>query len=440
MLVCSAVMVPHVAALGLQPLARRKSALQVPAEMLCFLTIVLPTCMACLCSALWLTLLYAGLVCLVAWEAIRAPRAVAHSWHCRSAALTQFRGAMSVQTAFCILAVDFHAFPRSGAKTLTFGRSIMDLGVGSVIMAGALTRRQSHPTRSPRTAMMRILTRQCPLLLLGVGRLLAVRATSYHEVHSEYGTHWNFFFTLALVSAALPWIEPRSAGGCAAAASALLCVHQWLLLKGLSELVRDAPRVSFVLANKEGLVSLTGYLALALAAAACAPLVPRAPMAEGRGRGVSASEVVRCMTPLLLVDMGLWLASAAADTWLEPTSRRLCNAAYVLWVLAQGLLALACASFRELLFDHGGDGPPLLDALNRYPLTIFLLSNLFTGAVNLSMDTIAVSNGCAVAILALHMSLVCTAAVVLADSPRHRARHAYQLERWPPMDAGRRSH
>ena len=38
-----------------------------------------------------------------------------------------------------------------------------------------------------------------PLLPAGLARLVCVKSAQYQEHASEYGTHWNFFLTLAVV-------------------------------------------------------------------------------------------------------------------------------------------------------------------------------------------------------------------------------------------------
>jgi len=115
--------------------------------------------------------------------------------------LVSYRGTMMLATCLAILAVDFHAFPRRLAKTETFGVSLMDAGVGSVLLSQATV---SPLARKPSTAMpkrfLSALLSSTPLLLIGSVRLWGTRAADYHEHASEYGVHWNFFFTLAGVS------------------------------------------------------------------------------------------------------------------------------------------------------------------------------------------------------------------------------------------------
>ena len=47
--------------------------------------------------------------------------------------------------------------------------------------------------------VVKSLTSTAPLWLLGFGRLLTIKGSGYHEHVTEYGVHWNFFFTLAVV-------------------------------------------------------------------------------------------------------------------------------------------------------------------------------------------------------------------------------------------------
>jgi len=126
--------------------------------------------------------------------------------------VTNYRASMLVTTAVCILAVDFPVFPRRFAKTETFGFSLMDAGVGSYVFAAGLVSQEarkgqqkvspegqagSSSLSSSLSHVAKSLVECLPLLILGLCRLTAVKATGYHEHVTEYGVHWNFFFTLA---------------------------------------------------------------------------------------------------------------------------------------------------------------------------------------------------------------------------------------------------
>ena len=67
--------------------------------------------------------------------------------------------------------------------------------------------------RSTLTCLLKSWAECVPLLALGLARLLSVKASGYHEHVSEYGLHWNFFFSLAaskLIASALLMIMPVS--------------------------------------------------------------------------------------------------------------------------------------------------------------------------------------------------------------------------------------
>ncbi|ESN94828.1 hypothetical protein HELRODRAFT_180178 [Helobdella robusta] len=111
------------------------------------------------------------------------------------------RSYVNIATAICILAVDFKVFPRRFCKTETYGCSLMDVGVGSFIVSNAIVSREARGV-TKRLGLRRLLKTVLstwPLILLGMGRLLTLKSINYHEVVSEYGVHWNFFFTLAFV-------------------------------------------------------------------------------------------------------------------------------------------------------------------------------------------------------------------------------------------------
>ncbi|KJE91047.1 hypothetical protein, variant [Capsaspora owczarzaki ATCC 30864] len=188
----------------------------------------------------------------------------------QSSVIAAYRAMAMVSIVFVILAVDFRVFPRHHAKTETFGTSMMDAGVGSLAFSAGLASK-------PPNSLAAVVPRTIPLLILGALRTLAVKATDYHEHVSEYGVHWNFFLTLAGIllldglftrllartpslfkDNARPWMGWWLAG-------VFLAFAHEVLLKGfgLLDFVLHADRSSsWIAANKEGVISLMGYLGL----------------------------------------------------------------------------------------------------------------------------------------------------------------------------------
>lgn len=369
--------------------------------------------------------------------------------------ISMFRGGLMLYTCLGILAVDFRAFPRRFAKVETFGTGHMDLGVGAIVFAAGLVSRAgtydpSQRSQTLRQRMLSTLTHVTPLLILGFGRLAATKATGYHEHVGEYGLHWNFFFTAAGVSLVTSLVSvPRHLAGPLAAL--LLAAHQAALSRGgLSSWVMTWERYEDELlsANKEGLVSLPGYWALHLAGVAAGtaltqgvdaavyagggPPPPGQPKgaagtagggaaaaAARRPRSVSAWPLWRWLAGVAAADVALWAATWAVEEWVEPVSRRSCNAAFVLWTCAMCVWALLLCAATELLSaaapTGSGGGPRFAAAFNRNMLLLFLLANLLTGAVNLSINTLRVADSLARVIVGFYASTLCWIAMALDE-------------------------
>jgi phosphatidylinositol glycan class W len=251
-----------------------------------------------------------------------------------------------------------------------------------------------------------------------------------------------------------------------AVALAVLVAHQTLLSEGgLGRFVEEAPRTSFLAANKEGFVAMAGYLGLYLLAEALGRLL-RSLMRQGRGLGaVIATGSVAALSWLLL--LGVYFAPSgsapAAPVHETPegevdwsvvvndravlhaltspaaVSRKSANVPFVLWIVAlcttQIALFLAfdmgsawheCAITRGSPFAEPtrGEGDVaraadsvLVDGMNRNGLALFLISNVFTGVVNKAVDTIHTADVQAMAILALYATTIAFAAVALRNVP-----------------------
>jgi len=355
--------------------------------------------------------------------------------------LTTYRAFMLVMTAICILAVDFRLFPRRFAKVETWGTSLMDMGVGSfVFSAGIIAARPALKERAAGRSVpigQRILgslRHAVPLLVLGVVRLLSVKGLDYAEHVTEYGVHWNFFFTLGLLppfvaacQAALTFVPSY-----AALTLIISGVYQMLLeTTSLKAYILTAPRENLISQNREGIFSFLGYLAIFLAGADLGMFViPRKLNSRSR-----ASAGVERNTLLLTLGVwfGVWCGSYLIATNYSygfglVVSRRMSNLPYVFWVAAYNSGAVLLFCIIDTIFFpqfYNATDPqqekeaylkatsPILRAFNRNGLAVFLVANLLTGLVNMTFNTLEATPVVTMAILLAYALVVTLFAVAL---------------------------
>ncbi|NXS36039.1 PIGW protein, partial [Pomatostomus ruficeps] len=352
-------------------------------------------------------------------------------------AITVFRVYVNVLTSISILAVDFPQYPRRYAKAETYGTGAMDLGVGAFIFGNALVCpevRQKPCRTQPRfSSLARQVFSVWPLLSLGVGRLLSVKSIEYHEHTSEYGVHWNFFFTLAAVRIAaslLLAVFPKHKAWLVAAALAVL--YQLLLsTTSLRAFILHGSdgrgsRRGFLDANREGLFSLLGYLAVYLASVQVGLWLLQ--------RRASVRSWLEALGVLAGAVVALFVLLQLCQACTEPVSRRLANLPFCAWVLGHCLLLLSCFVLSDLSLLFTGllvqgssvpccwkvvqppnpgkkedkpSQPCLISAINKNQLLFFLLANVMTGAVNILVDTLHSKAAFTLCILHLYMFLNC---------------------------------
>ena len=355
--------------------------------------------------------------------------------------ITAYRGGMMIITCLSILAVDFKVFPRRFAKVETWGTSLMDLGVGSfVFSAGVVSARSIIRDRlagNTASAGSRLLlsTRQSlPLILLGLIRMYGVKEMDLAEHTTEFGVHWNFFFTLALLppSMALVQFLPPTTPTLALISLALGSAYQIILgLTRLKAYILTAPRTDIISQNREGIFSFFGYLAIFVAGQSIGlDLLSRASGSSDRATAVFARRIL--LKRLISYSVALSLLTALLTSFRYGLdlriSRRLANFPYVLWVSAFncGQITLFCA-IETLIFpgvhratDKVSESrevdkaiSPVLKAFNRNGLAIFLVANLLTGQVNFRINTLTMSNAGALAIMSAYAALLTVIAVTL---------------------------
>ncbi|RMZ76251.1 hypothetical protein DV738_g5062, partial [Chaetothyriales sp. CBS 135597] len=360
--------------------------------------------------------------------------------------LTHYRGAMLIVTVIAILAVDFPIFPRRFAKVETWGTSLMDLGVGSfVYSAGLVSSRALFKTAGSSSSsglagrVLQASRHSIPLLVLGIIRLISVKGLDYAEHVSEYGVHWNFFFTLGLlppfveladaVVNGLITIRARSRAWSYALLALAISLMYEIVLDNTSLLayILISPRGPDLLSkNREGVFSFIGYLAIFLSGRGTGSVVVQLLEDDDNNRHSSAKPSSSSVAQQhqnddetaherqrLLTRLATDAALSAALFWLTTSihafnltvSRRLANLPYVLWVVAFNQIQICLFALNA--------SSKVMQVFNKNGLVIFLVANLLTGLVNLTFNTLDASPIQAMAILTAYAAALSGFALAL---------------------------
>ncbi|XP_059443491.1 uncharacterized protein At4g17910 [Corylus avellana] len=377
-----------------------------------FLVIVLPVVFFLTVLADW-TYICTILLTMLLFFSIAAKRSGSASpsleggIHSLKTIISSYRVSVMIGTCLCILAVDFRIFPRKYAKTETYGTSLMDLGVGSFVLVNSLVSQQARNVSAMnwRTALQST----SPLIILGFARLVSTAGVDYQVHVAEYGVHWNFFFTLAAISILTSTINvPAQYSGILG--SIVLVGYQICLMHGLNlYLLSNEREIDIISQNKEGIFSIFGYWGMYLLGVQLGNYL-------FFGNGKHSSTMLRsnrwARIRVWVLALLFWIITLLLDRYVERVSRRMCNLTYVSMVLALNLQVLSVLMLSDYI--PGSITSTLEEAFNRNLLGAFLLANLLTGLVNLSVDTLSASSLSALSILVAYASILSTV-VGIAD-------------------------
>lgn len=335
--------------------------------------------------------------------------------------LTAYRAHMLIMTTIAILAVDFVLFPRKLAKVETWGTSLMDLGVGSFIFSGGIVARVKH-TKASNTSIKSLFFRKSNILfVLGLLRLFFVKNLEYQEHVSEYGVHWNFFITLGLVPLLHDFIIQPFIGvtGTNRGILALILsgsMELWLnkdprVLKFLIEADRD----NLLSSNREGIYSFLGYVAIFLLGQEVGGSIVLPSRKNPNDCTAMILGSYRCSNTAALgvYTVLCWtLNQLVLHVDKYYISRRFANLPYVLWVVSYNLGFLTAYSLVDVVLIRESTDS-MLALINDNGLLLFLMANILTGLINMTMNTLGASTFQTMGVLIAYCATLCIGACVL---------------------------
>lgn len=310
--------------------------------------------------------------------------------------LASLLATLMLSVTVCILSVDFPIFPRRAAKTFDYGFSIMDAGVGAFIaFSGAVSPEAKHAVESSKETKLglvgKTLSSSVPLILLSCLRLFLIKHSGYREITEEYGSHLNFFAVLAAVKLISCFvylcigrrIKLNYVG------IALIVLYQLFLnYYAMENIVDNGYRDNFFTANKEGFLSMIGLTGYHLIYTRL-PLIIDAASKTHKRYGITQT-----LKALLRLACPAIVGLLVMHNYVQPSSRRISNAAYICWSACMVIFLLGCevtvnsaiAALQRRYHNVDDFGSKIYTAFSQNAMPMFLLANVLTGVANLSVN------------------------------------------------------
>lgn len=302
--------------------------------------------------------------------------------------ITTFRFTITILTCIAILAVDFQQFPRKWAKTEAFGTSLMDLGVGIVIASsGIVASERSFDTFSQAAKNSSIIA------AIGILRLIVTKAINYRVSISEYGIHWNFFLTLAALQMCLYIMKVAIGTKFFGIGGIILSVIYEIILKAFDfqATIFGDDRSNLILQNKEGIFGLIGSLSLFMISFEVGKMILNVE---------KKSDLKGLIAKMISISILLWILLEALKEYLPP-SRKLVNFTFVMWTLFISMTSIVGFMISDCL-NIPGNYLIIPELVSDNQLLAFLVANMGTGIVNITIDTSRQSRCLAITILGIY--------------------------------------
>ncbi|CAH8287341.1 unnamed protein product [Schistosoma rodhaini] len=343
--------------------------------------------------------------------------------------IAYLRSTIYILSCIMIYAIDLPICPRRFAKSDINDLGLMDVGTGLFIYASGISGSKvvwyMNLDRDHRKSVFHcILNTVIPCLLLGLLRTLFIQLSNYHQSITEYGIHWNFFYTVALIRAiSLIMTTDNFISSYLITFSLKKQIQFYYIISGIflivSELlpiiicpkyfqtrwqfnprtlhyINDNRSKSLWIANFEGIISLFGYASIYFFILSSSLLVrsylsrdTNKDNSNGKSslnkKEFSLFSIYFICSFMILCLLGCFYLLGGS----QMTSRRFANSNYILLII---FLSIICFLFLILmisllihfksLFNLNLSYPPLSLIINDKGFLYFIISNLLTGFFN----------------------------------------------------------